>query len=52
MKKMGGFDIFRDIFQKKKTAAILYSSSIDSDNPNLGHKIFAIKSTGYLKIFG
>ena len=34
-----------DIFSKK-TQLYWYSSSMDSDNPTLGHKIFAIKSIG------
>ena len=28
-----------------------YSTAIDSDNPNLGHKIFAIKSMGVFEVF-
>ena len=28
-----------------------YSTSIDSDNPTLGHKIFAIKSMGVFEVF-
>ena len=45
--------IFRDIFQKKNAAILvhLYSTSIDSDNLTLGHKIFAIKSLGILEVF-
>ena len=28
-----------------------YSTSIDSDNPTLGYKIFAIKSMGVFEVF-
>ena len=28
-----------------------YSTSIDSDNPTLGHKIFTIKSMGVSEVF-
>ena len=48
--KMFFLAIFRDIFQKK-TQRYWYSTSIDSDNPTLGHKIFAIKSMGVFEVF-
>ena len=35
----------------KKTQQYWYSTSIDSDNPTLGHKIFAIKSVGLFEFF-
>ena len=41
--------IFRDIL--KKTQQYWYSTAIDSDNPTLGHKIFAIKSMGVFEVF-
>ena len=41
--------IFRDIF--KKTQQYWYSTAIDSDNPTLDHKIFAIKSMGVFEVF-
>ena len=36
----------------KKTQQYWYSTSMDSDNPTLGHKIFAIKSVGVFEVFG
>ena len=38
-----------DIFQK--TQQYWYSTSIDSDNPTLGYKIFAIKSMWVFEVF-
>ena len=38
-------------FQKKKTHQYWYLTSINSDNPTLGHKIFAIKSMGVFEVF-
>ena len=35
----------------KKTQQYWYSTSIDSDNPTLGHKIIAIKSMGVFEVF-
>ena len=45
-----GFWQFLGIFFKK-TQQNWYSTSIDSDNPTLGHKIFAIKSMGVFEVF-
>ena len=42
--------IFRDIFQKKMQQQ-WYSTALDSENPTLGHKIFAIKSMGVFEVF-
>ena len=35
----------------KKTQQYWYSTAIDSDNPTLSHKIFAIKSMGVFEVF-
>ena len=35
----------------KKKQQYWYSTSIDSDNPTLGHKILAIKSMGVFEVF-
>ena len=49
MWKNGFLAIFRDIFQK--TQQHWYSTALDSENPTLGHKIFAIKSMGVFEVF-
>ena len=35
----------------KKMQQYWYSTSMDSDNPTLGQKIFAIKSVGVFEVF-
>ena len=35
----------------KKTQQHWYSTALDSENPTLGHKIFAIKSMGVFEVF-
>ena len=45
-----GFWQFLGIFFKK-TQQYWYSTLIDSDNPTLGHKIFAIKYMGVFEVF-
>ena len=35
----------------KKTQQHVYSTALDSENPTLGHKIFAITSMGVFEVF-